>query len=317
MSTDLAQFARFPSPRLPAQPDAPVPSPKDDPGPKGNDVASPPTAIDAGFVSTTTREDQTDSAPQEPSRDLDYRCLVLAKETQMLEVQKLQHQLELAKLQVSSGLVVSGESNPTAARTSDQTKSLGDLRAPQRTMFPQQWPHIFAPGEPKLYNELTIAEFTAGYLAIVEKCPEATQKSLFLRQLADLMSLACSYQWSAIHAFHYKVLRALEMGLVKWGDSFESFKQPFFIPTNLLPSMGSNSQDKLRKNNTARPAITQQPSRHQICDDWSWYDNCSSENCPKLHVCIVCKRPDHQAKNCPKRKFDIPARRQEPTPKSS
>ena len=103
-------------------------------------------------------------------------------------------------------------------------KSLGHLRAPQQTMFPQQWPHIFAPGEPKLYNELTIAEFTAGYLAIVEKCPEATQKSLFLCQLADLMSLPCSYQWSAVRAFHYKVLHALEMGLVKWGDSFESFK---------------------------------------------------------------------------------------------
>ena len=78
------------------------------------------------------------------------------------------------------------------------------------------------------------------------------------------MSFACSYQWSAVRAFHYKALRALEMGLTKWGDSFEGFKQPFFIPTNLLPSMGLNSQDKVRKNNTTRPANTQQPSRHQI-----------------------------------------------------
>ena len=133
------------------------------------------------------------------------------------------------------------------------------------------------PGEPKLYNELTIAEFTDGYLAIVEKCPEATQKSLFLCQLADLMSLTCSYQWPAVDVFHYKVLRALDMGLVKWGDSFDGFKQPFFIPTNLPPSIGSNSQDKVRKNNTMRPATTQQPLHHQICDDWSWYNDCSSE----------------------------------------
>ena len=86
---------------------------------------------------TTTHEFQIHSAPQEPSRDLDYRRLVIAKETQILEVQKLQLQLELAKLQVSSGSVVSGESNPIAARTSDQTKSLRDLCAPQRTIFPQ------------------------------------------------------------------------------------------------------------------------------------------------------------------------------------
>ena len=73
-------------------------------------------------------------------------------------------------------------------------------------MFSQQWPHIFAPSEHKLYNELTIAEFTAGYLAIVTKCPEATQKSLLLCQLADLMTLACSYQWSAVRVFHYNAL---------------------------------------------------------------------------------------------------------------
>jgi len=60
---------------------------------------------------------------------------------------------------------------------------LGDLRAPQRTLYPQQWPHILAPGEPKLYNELTLAEFTAGCLAIVEKRPDATQKSLFFHRI--------------------------------------------------------------------------------------------------------------------------------------
>ena len=124
------------------------------------------------------------------------------------------------------------------------------------------------------------------------------------------MSLACSYQWSAVRAYHYKVLRTLELGLVKWGDSFDGFKQPFFIPTNLLPSGGSPSHEKApekaRKGINQRPSASQQPPRHQICDDWSWYDDYSNEACSKLHICIVCKRPDHQAKHCPKRKFDIP-----------
>ena len=78
MSTDLVQFACFPSSMLPAQPDAPVTSHKDDPGPKGKDVASPPWANSVGFVFNTTHEDQIHSAPQEPSRDLDYHRLVLA-----------------------------------------------------------------------------------------------------------------------------------------------------------------------------------------------------------------------------------------------
>ena len=135
------------------------------------------------------------------------------------------------------------------------------------------------------------------------------------------MSLACTYQWSAVRAFHYKVLRTLELGLAKWGDSFDGFKQPFFIPTNLLPSVGSPSNEKAaekaRRVNSQRPPASQQPSRHQICDDWSWHDDCSNEACAKLHICIICKRPDHQARHCPKRRFDIPTRRQDPSPPSS
>ena len=184
----------------------------------------------------------------------------------MIEVEKLKLQLELARIQASSNSTISDGSNQ--AKLHDPTKSLGDLRAPQRKLYPQQWPHILAPGEPKLYNELTLAEFTAGYLAIVEKCPNATQKSLFLHHLAHLMSLGCSYQWSAVRAYHYKVLRTLDLGLVKWGDSFDGFKQPFFIPTNLLRTVGSPSHEKVpekaRRGNNQRPSASQQPPRHQI-----------------------------------------------------
>lgn len=105
--------------------------------------------------------------------------------------------------------------------------------------------------------------------------------------------------------------------LMKWGDSFDGFKQPFFIPPNLLPSVSLPSQEKASKTNTPRLSVPQQPQRHQICDDWSWHYDCSNEDCPKLHVCIVCKCPDHQAKNCPKRKFEITPRRQDSSSKSS
>ena len=101
--------------------------------------------------------------------------------------------MELARIQASSNTTISDGSNP--AKLQDPTKSSSDLCTPQPVLYPQQWPHILAPGEPQLYNELATTEFTAGYLAIVEKCPHTTQKSLFLHHLADLMSLVCSYQW--------------------------------------------------------------------------------------------------------------------------
>ena len=309
MSADMAHLARRSSPSfLPSHDSVP------------QDGASPsPPPRDTNSVANVASQTLAQSASPDPPQDLDFRRLLLAKETQMIEVEKLKLQLELARIQASSNSTISDGSIP--AKLHDSTKSLGDLRAPQRTLYPQQWPHILAPGELKLYNELTLAELTAGYLAIVEKCPDATQNSLFLHHLADLMSLACSYQWSAVRAYHYKVLRTLELGLVKWGDSFDGFKQPFFIPTNLVMSVGSPSHEKApekaRRGINQRPSASQQPPRHQICDDWSWYDECSNEACSKLHICIACKRPDHQAKHCPKRKFDIPTRRQDPSPPSS
>ena len=221
-----------------------------------------------------------------------------------LEIRKLELQLELAKLAPATPLSV-----PTAA-IDDSSESLGDAKAPQKTRFPQPWPHIFAPGEPQLYSDLSLAEFCAGYIAILQQYPDGSNRfppGALLSHFHELMVLSCSYQWSAVRAYHYKVLRSIEMGLVKWGDSFEPFKQPFFIPTALLPP-----PDKTSKSKKPQPKLTSpSPSilRHDICDAWSWHDDCTNSACPKQHVCVVCKRSDHQAFCCPKRRYPVPTRR--------
>ena len=92
---------------------------------------------------------------------------------------------------------------------------MGDVKAPQKTRFPQLWPHIFAPGEPKLYSDLTLAEFCSGYIATLQQHP-GNQEAL-LSHFHDPMILVSSYKWSAVRSFHYKVLRSIELGLVKWG----------------------------------------------------------------------------------------------------
>lgn len=316
LSADLTNMATFPSPSLPTKADP------QDFSPLVDSAAIPDRSQNVAKASSLPARENTGQqtrATTSKPEDIEYQKLLLDKQNRELDIQKLQLQLELTKLQASTGNPALGDfmQHPTGGRAQEQTKSLGDLRAPQRTLFPQQWPHILAPGEPKLYNELTLAEFSAGYLSIVHKCADSTQQSILSKHLEDIMILACTYQWSAVRAYHYKVLRALELGLVKWGDSFEAFKQPFFIPPNLLPSVGS--QEKPLKPATSRFTGSQQPSisRNLICDEWSWYDNCDSEACSKLHICIVCKRPDHQAKTCPKRKFNIPPRRPDQATKST
>lgn len=228
------------------------------------------------------------------------------KETQELEIKKLELQLQLAQLQGSQPISLpSGD-------LSSSGKSLGDLKAPQKTLHPQQWPHIYAPGEPKLYTDLTLAEFCAGYLVILQQSASSTNHAALLAHFHHLMVLASTYKWSAVRSFHYKVLRSLELGLVKWGDSFDHFKQPFITPSALLSETNPKTTKPPVSSSTLSPSSTPSVLRSQICDEWSWYNNCSSTTCPKQHICVVCKRPEHQAISCPKRKFPVPSRRTDP-----
>jgi hypothetical protein len=48
------------------------------------------------------------------------------------------------------------------------------------------------------------------------------------------MTLVSTYQWSAARSDHHRVVLSVELGLVKWGDSFEPFKQLCLLPFCLL-----------------------------------------------------------------------------------
>ncbi|KAL9979132.1 hypothetical protein ACROYT_G016746 [Oculina patagonica] len=191
--------------------------------------ASPPPR-DTNSVPDVESNNLAQSATPNPPQELDFRrFLLFAKETQMIEVEKLKFQLELARIQAMSISKTPNESNP------DKPHELAIFGRPLRP---------------------------AG-----NTLPATYTGRTFWHE--DLMSLECTYQWSAIRAYHYKVLHTLALGLTKWGDSFDGFKQSFFIPTNLLPSVGAPSNDnapeKVCRGNNQRPPASQQPSCHQIC----------------------------------------------------
>lgn len=235
-------------------------------------------------------------------------------ESQDLKIKRLQLELQLAKLTIASNMVKAPKPDETvksADRSSE--RSLGDQRAPQRITNPQDWPHIFAPGEPKLLNELSTAEFSAGYTVIIQHCPDVSCRAAIISHFHYLMVLASTYTWSAVRAYHYKVLRSIEMGLVSWGDSFNLLKQPFFLPTPLLTDSPNKTHGRPSPRQPSSSASSHSISCSEICDAWSWYDDCKSHECPLHPVCIMCKR-DHQAKTCPKHKYPVPPRRQDPSP---
>ena len=150
------------------------------------------------------------SPPQSSRKDQ----LKLHMETQELEIKRLQLEMQLAQLKLANHTEKIRKPDKSM-NTGD--KSLGDQRAPQRITNPQEWPHIFAPGEPKLFNELSMAEFSAGYAIIIQRCTDVSLRAALIPHFHDLMVLASTYIWSAVRAYHYKVLRSIELGLVSWG----------------------------------------------------------------------------------------------------
>ena len=133
--------------------------------------------------------------------------------------------------------------------------------------------------------------------------------SAFISHFHNLMVLTSTYMWSAVCAFHHKVLGSIKMGLASWGDSFNSLKQPFFLPTALL----TDSTNKTRGHHQAQclallfPAVkSARPGLGTIT---------AKPMSAHFHVCIVCKR-NHHAKTCSKRKYPVPPHRQDPTPQT-
>ena len=73
----------------------------------------------------------------------------------------------------------------------------------------------------KSYDELTIAEFSAGYTSVLKLSSlSETERSAQLDHFIGLMYLVTQLTWLAVHEFHAAVLFEIECGRACWGDSF-------------------------------------------------------------------------------------------------
>ena len=119
------------------------------------------------------------------------------------------------------------QSGATSAPSSrpGKLKSGREAKATSEVFYPQRWPHSFlcitrAQREVK-YEELTLAEFVAGYAQIL-LCKDITplERTEREKHLVSLMYFAQQYEWSAVLNFHGSVWLEIERGLVQWGDSY-------------------------------------------------------------------------------------------------
>ena len=111
-----------------------------------------------------------------------------------------------------------------AAEKKISGKSKNSLNSQIR--FPQKWPHSylnpsFVNSREKTYEDLTISEFVAGYMTILDD-EESEDKRLYRREhLKELMYLSTRFKWRNILDYHGACLTEIERGHLKWGSSFQ------------------------------------------------------------------------------------------------
>ena len=73
--------------------------------------------------------------------------------------------------------------------------------------FPQKWPHsflnpMFVNSKEKNYEDLTISEFCAGYMTILEDEENEEKKGYRTAHLKELMYLSTRFRWKCVLDYH-------------------------------------------------------------------------------------------------------------------
>ena len=117
--------------------------------------------------------------------------------------------------------------------------------------FPQLWPqsqlsqHFV--NKSKTYEDLSIAEFCAGFAGILEVERSEVNRVCMIAHLKDLMYLATRYYWKNVLSYHAACLLEIERGKLKWGDSFLHLQNTtlaggFIFQNNFTPNSNAGSR---------------------------------------------------------------------------
>ena len=109
--------------------------------------------------------------------------------------------------------------------------------------YPQRWANTqlalhFACAREKKLEELSVPEFCAGFITILETSSKE-KREYRMAHLKELMYLATKYQWRNVLSYHAACLTEIERGHLSWGDNFQML-QSTTLAGGVLPSSISN-----------------------------------------------------------------------------
>ena len=163
--------------------------------------------------------------------------------------------------------------------------------------FPQRWPETYLKlhyvGKQKDHENLTIAEFCAGFTSIIQKTKCQLEKDARINLLRDLMYFATIYPWSNVLAFHGACLMEIEQGVLKWGSDFHHL----IHTTLLMPSRNARSSNRNRGGSTTGGGGAPGGGAVRFCPKYQ-RNQCSyngdhegtlrNQNCNMRHICAKC-----------------------------
>ena len=181
-------------------------------------------------------------------------------------------------------------------------KSGKSKRITSYVKYPEDWPHshlsLHFVSKGKKFEELSIAEFVAGYSTILGFTSGSKRKHR-IEHLKEIMYLATKYQWKCVLNYHAACLLEIERGHLKWGDSFQTLQSTTlaggFLSSNssrgaVATSVGQNFRSATRSSGEDAGRITfckgyQRGTCTQTQDHYGMF---MGENRLLKHICGNC-----------------------------
>ena len=124
----------------------------------------------------------------------------------------------------SSASSSSEEEKSRKKKEKRKKKSGKEKKLTSYVKYPQKWPHSHLKfhfvSKDKRYDDLSIPEFCAGYMSILQSCKSSQMKHR-IAHLEELMYHATTKPWKCVLNYHAACLLEIERGNLKWGDNFQ------------------------------------------------------------------------------------------------
>jgi hypothetical protein len=188
-------------------------------------------------------------------------------------------------------------SDEEASRKSTKGKKSGKLRtASHKVKYELDWPHyyVYRSDAPATYDSLTTAEFTFGYLTMVQHAPDKDKESM-REHLRAIMEDACSYKWETVRSYHAVVMNHIETGRLTWAQATDERLRRLHVWSKPQARQQQQKQPSDRSA-TACPAFQLGTCEHLEAHD------------KKLHVCSYCYKKagfhySHPEKECKRKQY--------------